>query len=91
MVDPAIEVMADRDLKPHTAGATGLRADLADACGRPRVAGVVACDDASLFVTEDGIEVDSPEGHEGTGRVARRAREGRVVLDPVQARLRFGV
>jgi hypothetical protein len=42
--------------------------------------GVIARHDPGIFVTENAILIGGAERHEGTGRVARWMREGRVVL-----------
>jgi hypothetical protein len=76
--DAAIEVMPNRHLEAHTAAAPRLRVDLQRATADSD--GVVAGDDARLFVAENPVEIRGAERDEGTRRVTRRPGERGVVL-----------
>jgi hypothetical protein len=70
-------VLADGHDQADTAAPPGLRRDLQNLASQTD--GVIAGDDARLFVTEDGVEIGRAQRDEGTGRVARRALERRCV------------
>jgi len=76
--DPAVEMVADGDAESRATPTAGLRADLQRAA--IRADGLIARDDAGVFVAEDRVEIGRPPRHERTRRVAGRSGERRVVL-----------
>ena len=60
-----VEMPTDGDAQPGTGAAARLRRDLEGAALERD--GVVPADDPLLLVTEDLLEIDAPERHEGTG------------------------
>ena len=76
--DPAIKMVTDGDTEPRATSTAGLRATLQRAA--IHADGVIAGDDAGVFVAEDRVEIGRPQGHERARRVAGRSGERGVVL-----------
>jgi hypothetical protein len=76
--EAAVQVLAHGDAEPGARPTARLRRDLEDLA--PETDGVVARHHAFLFVTQNRIEIDGPERHEGAGGVTGHARKRRVVL-----------
>ena len=77
--DPAIEMLADRDRQARHSCAG--RAARRSASARPPTVTVLSrATMRVLFMAQNGVEIDGAERHERTRRIARRARERRVVL-----------